>query len=170
MGVASKMTPSREPQSAAHRFLSWAPVLAWMAVIFLFSSDYFSSENTTPLIAPILSNLFPNLGAPHIENIVQMMRKLGHLSEYFILGLFFMRALNAEFADRSGRQQILWSLVFVIVYAASDELHQAFVPSRTACIGDVGIDGLGGICGILWFHVRKRDKKSPPTELPTGTA
>jgi VanZ family protein len=146
--------------SYTNRIQNWVPVMVWMAVIFLFSSDYFSAENTTPLIAPILSNLFPDLAAPHIENIALMIRKLGHLSEYFILAFLLMRALNVEFAERSARQRILWSLIFIVVFAASDELHQAFVPSRTASVGDVIIDTLGGICGTLWFHVRNRDQES----------
>lgn len=154
------MIASHESQSITNRIVNWAPVLAWMAVIFLFSSDYFSSENTTPFIAPILSNLFPDLEAPHIENITLMIRKLGHVSEYFILALLVMRALSTEFVGRGGRQRILWSLVFVIVYAASDELHQSFVPSRTASLTDVLIDSLGGICGTLWFYSRNRDQKS----------
>jgi VanZ family protein len=47
-------------------------------------------------------------------------------------------------------------VVFATFYAASDEWHQSFVPSRTASLADVTIDSVGAICGALWFSVRRR--------------
>jgi VanZ family protein len=43
-------------------------------------------------------------------------------------------------------------LVFILLYAIGDEFHQSFVPSRTASLGDVTIDVLGGICGVVWMY------------------
>ena len=150
------MNSPRKPQSYTALAVNWAPVLVWMTVIFLFSTDYFSSTNTAPFIVPLLSNLFPDLATGHIESIVMLMRKLGHFSEYCILALLLMRALNAEFAEQSAKSRINWSIALIVIYAVSDELHQAFVPSRTASPWDVLIDSLGGMCGTLWFHRRKR--------------
>jgi VanZ family protein len=48
-------------------------------------------------------------------------------------------------------RHIAFTLVFIFVYALSDEFHQLFVPSRTASLGDVMIDVFGGICGIFWM-------------------
>lgn len=149
------MSP-RKPQSYTSLAANWVPVLVWMTVIFLFSTDYFSSTNTAPHIAPLLSILFPQLAPEHIESIDLLMRKLGHFSEYCILALLLMRALNAEFAEQSAKSRINWTIALVVLYAVSDELHQVFVPSRTASPWDVLIDSLGGICGTLWFHRRKR--------------
>jgi len=73
-----------------------AAVLVWMIVIFIFSTDSFSSARTTPIIAPFLSSLFPSLTEAHIENIGLLLRKLGHWSEYFILAVLLMRALRAN--------------------------------------------------------------------------
>jgi VanZ family protein len=150
------MINPRKPQSYTAIAVDWAPVLVWMTVIFLFSTDYFSATNTVPFIAPLLSNLFPELATGHLENIILLIRKLGHFSEYSILALLLMRALNAEFAEQSAKSRINWSIALVVIYAVSDEWHQAFVPSRTASPWDVLIDLLGGICGTLWFHRRKR--------------
>jgi len=43
-------------------------------------------------------------------------------------------------------------LAVVLLYSASDEIHQAFVPGRTARISDVMIDTAGGAfgLGVLW--------------------
>jgi VanZ family protein len=50
------------------------------------------------------------------------------------------------------------SLLGVVLYAASDEFHQSFVPERTASLVDVGIDTLGGIIAqgvsVLWHVIR----------------
>jgi VanZ family protein len=47
--------------------------------------------------------------------------------------------------------EALWVAVF---YAATDEFHQTFVPSREGCVRDVMIDSTGAIVGLLalwWF-------------------
>lgn len=145
------------------RALNWVAVLIWMGVIFLFSSDYFSAANTTPFIVPILSDLFPDLTAHHIENIISIIRKLGHVSEYFLLAILLMRALKGQFIGQPAKRRIVWSISLAVIYAVSDELHQAFVPSRTASLVDVMIDSFGGIIGSLGFHLRNRDNRSRPT-------
>lgn len=43
---------------------------------------------------------------------------------------------------------IMLSLVFCILYAISDELHQLFVPGRGAQVKDVVIDSSGAVVGI----------------------
>ena len=44
---------------------------------------------------------------------------------------------------------ILYSIMGVIIYAASDEFHQYFVPGRSAAIKDVFIDTCGGIAASI---------------------
>ena len=53
-----------------------------------------------------------------------------------------------------------------VLYAASDEFHQSFVPGRSPSIVDVGIDSLGVLTGILAvliiisiYRALKSDKK-----------
>lgn len=138
-----------------------------MAVIFFLSSDYFSAANAAPFMKRLLSALFPHLADPHVENLVWILRKLGHVSEYFILAILLMRALESQFSEPSPKHLIIGSMSLTVIYAASDELHQAFVPSRTASLTDVLIDALGGIMGTLWLHRRNggqgsnRDEPTP---------
>lgn len=44
-----------------------------------------------------------------------------------------------------------WALAWIlaVLYAATDEFHQLFVPGRGAWIVDVGIDGAGALLGLL---------------------
>ena len=44
---------------------------------------------------------------------------------------------------------ILYCIMGVIIYAASDEFHQYFVPGRSAAIKDVFIDSCGGIAASI---------------------
>ena len=54
--------------------------------------------------------------------------------------------------------QALGVALLVLLYAASDEFHQRFVPSRDASLRDVLIDTSGGALGllILWAFCRSR--------------
>ncbi|HEV8725942.1 MAG TPA: VanZ family protein [Candidatus Binatia bacterium] len=133
-----------------------APVLLWMIVIFILSTDSFSSAATTPLIAPFLLHPFAGLSYIHIETISLVIRKLGHGSEYFILGVLLMRALNARSAGVLAKRHIMWSLTLAVIYALTDEWHQSFVPSRTASIPDVIIDAIAAVCGALSWYLRNR--------------
>ena len=123
----------------------WFPVIFWMGIIFWMSTGMFSSQNTSLIIEPILRFLMPGISPQTTDMIHGLIRKYGHITEYFVLGLLLFRAFRG-----SSKESRTWRLVFsaVIVlalYAASDEFHQSFVLERTASLVDIGIDTLGGI-------------------------
>jgi VanZ family protein len=89
-----------------------------------------------------------------------LIRKLGHLVEYFVLSILMLRALRQEITNKLAPRHLVLGLALTALYAISDELHQALVPNRNASIIDVLIDVVGGICGTLWFHLRHRGKNS----------
>jgi VanZ family protein len=64
--------------------------------------------------------------------------KTVHLVEFAVLGFLLMWA--------SRREDV--SLVLGIAYAASDEVHQRFVPGRHGSVSDVLIDTVGVAIGI----------------------
>jgi VanZ family protein len=75
------------------------------------------------------------------------LRKLAHATEYAILGALLVRATG-----RSGLAIALGTL-----YAASDEIHQTFVPGRMGSPVDVAIDAVGVVAGVvLWQTMRTR--------------
>ena len=137
-------------------FKTWLPVAAWMSVIFGFSTDYFSGSNTSAFLAPLLSSLFPSLSAGAIDSIHFALRKFAHWGEYFILAWLLLRALRVHFPRQSQLSRLGWSIVLTTLYAAGDEWHQSFVPSRTASIVDVMIDSFGAICGTIWLSLRRQ--------------
>ena len=130
----------------------WLPVLIWMAVIFTASADANSYRHSSTLFEPLLRWLFPRMSQPTIETIHHLFRKCGHLSEYAILALLVRRAVRQP--DNKKPRAWRWdeaglALAVVFLYAASDEFHQIFVPTRTPLVSDVMIDTLGGATGLL---------------------
>jgi len=119
-----------------------------MAVIFLGSTEALSSEQTSRIIVPVLRWLDPQISWDTINRLHMVSRKLGHITEYGILAALFWRALRSL---ANLQKPILSTLVLCgcAVFAASDELHQSFVPGRTASGGDVLIDILGAFIGVI---------------------
>jgi VanZ family protein len=131
---------------------NWLPVVAWAGLIFYFSTDQFSYLNTSEIFGSLLSWLFPGMATEEIAPMHGTMRKLGHWAEYFVLSVLFLRALQNESGGKWRLRHAVIALVFVLGYALGDEFHQSFVPSRTASLGDVAIDVIGGICGVVWMY------------------
>ena len=128
----------------------WLPLLVWLGVIFLGSTNLMSAEHTSRLIVPILLWLKPGMAPDRILFILIVMRKSAHVSEYAILALLLWRALRSGPTLRTKRPVLFGAvLVACIVFAASDEFHQSFVKSRTPSVRDVLLDVAGAFLGLL---------------------
>jgi len=144
------------------RFLKyWMPLFIWLGVIFIGSTDVLSAEHTSRFLVPFLRWLDPHISWAAINTIHTAIRKLGHVIEYAILAVLLWRALGGGKILRA-RPPILFALVWFAcaIFAASDEFHQSFVPSRTSVSSDVLIDICGALIGlaICWvFAARKQE-------------
>jgi VanZ family protein len=141
-------------------FRFWAPVLLWMSIIFWMSTAEFSSQNTSLIIEPILRFLAPSLSRHQVELIHGLIRKAGHATEYFVLGILLFRAFRGGSTEEKVWRWALFAAVVTVFYAASDEFHQSFVSTRTPSFGDVGIDSAAGffsqVTGVVWYRRRQR--------------
>jgi VanZ family protein len=72
----------------------WAPVIAWMLLIFVASGDLMSAEHTSRFLIPFLRWLKPDISPEALAQIHFLVRKLGHITEYAILAMLFWRALR----------------------------------------------------------------------------
>lgn len=88
----------------------------------------------------------------HVEAIHHVTRKCAHLTEYAVLALLLWRAVRKPVRNDprpwSWREAAI-AVLIVFAYAASDEFHQIFVPSRTPLVSDVFIDTSGAVIGML---------------------
>jgi len=122
----------------------WWPLAAWAVLIFFFSTDTFSATHTSLLILPALRWLFPHASPETLETAHFLIRKSAHFVEYFIFSLLALHALRSE----EGGWKLRWAIEAVVLagaYAALDEFHQSFVPSRTASVHDVLLDTSGAV-------------------------
>ena len=128
----------------------WMPVLIWLALIYVGSTDLMSAEHTSRFLGPFLRWLKPDITADAIAKVQLFLRKVAHLTEYAILAALLWRAVYS-----GTNLKIKISTLFVTVWAVStliaiaDEFHQSLVASRTASIGDVRIDMIGAVVGLL---------------------
>jgi VanZ family protein len=97
----------------------WLPVVLWAALIFALSS---------------IPSLGTGLGTWDL-----VLRKCAHMTEYAVLAFLLARALGREVP----------ALAVGVLYAVSDEVHQAFVSGRHASPIDVAIDTVGLLLGLL---------------------
>jgi VanZ family protein len=133
------------------RFLKdWLPVLVWVGVIFLGSTDPMSAEHTSRFIVPFLRWLKPNISAETLASIHFILRKCAHVGEYAVLGLLLLRAATLTTNFRRSTPILYVSVLGVCLFvAATDEFHQTFVASRGASVRDIMIDSGGVILGLL---------------------
>ena len=126
----------------------WAPLLIWIVTMFFFSTDAFSSNQTSRIIVPILTFFFPGLSPDQLDLWHGVIRKLAHITEYFILALFTYRSIKYGQTDLAEAR--LRTMTFVVLAASLDEIHQRFTAFRTPSPVDVGYDCLGAVWA-LWL-------------------
>jgi len=108
-------------------FKLWFPVVIWAGFIFYLSS-------------------IPDLKTSLEYDFI--LRKIAHVSEYFILTFILYRAFKGSF-NMGIFRLFIYPATLSFLYAASDEFHQSLVPNRGASIRDVLIDTIG----ILGFYI-----------------
>ena len=126
------------------RFSRWLMIAGWMALIFFLSSQ-------------------PQLPSPPDPLADLIFKKGAHFTVYAVLAVLFRRALPPS--------RWIWTLswMFTVLYAASDEWHQSFVPGRHPHLTDVLIDACGAATGLLifWWLQRRAQAAAAQAGQPT---
>jgi VanZ family protein len=131
-------------------FKYWLPLLIWLGVIFVGSTNLMSAEHTSRYIVPFLLWLKPGMSPQTIWIILVAVRKCAHVIEYAILALLLWRALRSIPALRTKTTMSFGAVLLgCALFAASDEFHQTFVKSRTPSVRDVLLDVGGALLGLL---------------------
>ena len=128
----------------------WLPVLGWLVVTFIGSTNVLSVQNTSRFIVPFLFWLKPGMTQEATWGIIVVMRHCAHVGEYAILALLMWRALRWS-TSISMRMSTMCGVILLAcaLFAASDEIHQIFVKSRTPSVRDVLLDVAGASLGLL---------------------
>lgn len=164
------------------RLIMLCILLAWMTLIYLFSAQNSiqSASLSSGMLRKLLSLLpgwnamSPALQTRRIDQLHHLFRKLGHFSEYTVLGVIAASTMRTCFPTvvTSGKcvRYFFIPACFALSYAACDEIHQIFVPGRSCEFRDVMIDTAGACLGILltaaaaWLLARRRKRKEAKAE------
>lgn len=134
-----------------NRIKSWIPVLLWMVVIFLFSAQ--PATESSELSGSITKRIFDLIATTPLSNMLgenlihTLIRKCAHFTIYLVLGTLVYRALNRD--DSLQRKRVLVAFIICVLYAATDEFHQLYVPGRSGQFTDILIDSFGAFIGIM---------------------
>jgi VanZ family protein len=151
------------------RVNSWLPVIVWAGLISGLSIDAFSSEHTSQFIIPALHWLAPQAGKETLELLHHIIRKSIHVTEYFIFSMILGHALRGKNGKWTLRLAI-WAVAISAGYAALDEFHQSFVPSRTASPWDAALDTAGAAAAQIfsWIWQAKRARSAGVKKIQTA--
>lgn len=148
-----------------------------MAIIFYASSQPYQEQDLKPFLSEYIDLSFL---APYLDWIVftyhtseVSVKELGveGFIEFFIrkgahFGVFLVLFLLLYFAitrttEISLKQKLAISLLISVLYGIFDEVHQGFTPNRTPFFGDVVIDSVGAVTGLLliFFYYKTRKKR-----------
>lgn len=140
----------------------WLPILLWALLIFSASGDRKSVQHSSRIIEPLVRWLFPHASDEAVHTTVFVVRKCAHMTEFAIFTLLIWRAANATiWKQTSGwnRRAVFFAAACSVLFAASDEIHQTFVPGRQGAVMDVLIDSIGVTGGLFGLWLVKRIKK-----------
>jgi VanZ family protein len=117
-------SPRSDQATSGRKFTKyWLPVIIYAIIIFHLSS-------------------LPSEDIPALFNYQDV---VFHILEYAVLAFLANRAMKAYYPQQPYRRRFLVVFFFCVIYALSDEFHQAFVPTRHPSLADVVYDSLG-IC------------------------
>lgn len=127
-------------------------VVIWHLVIFLQSflpGDLSSNQSgiIVNFVYPIIQSIGLNID---IETTSFLIRKLAHMVEFAILGIFLFYLYKYKF----NQKKLLFVLMFHgLLVAVIDETIQSFIPNRAGQVLDVLIDFVGFSIGItgIWL-------------------
>lgn len=145
--------------STRGRLLRYAPLLLWAGFIFFASTGNLSASNTSRIIGPLLTWLFPGIDEADLLRAHFAVRKAAHFFEYALLALLAARAFLTSSQPLLRRRAWLNSFALVAACALLDEYHQFFVSTRTGTIYDSLLDMTGGACALAALAVWRRWKR-----------
>jgi VanZ family protein len=157
------------------KFSVFLPVIFIAGIIFYFSAQTYQKQDMRSSIGGYVNEEWIKENASFISfdyagkeisvdrigvpGFVEFfIRKASHFGIFFLLGFFTFRALEKVGMPR--KKAMIWTLIGIILYACSDELHQMYTGDRTPLVQDVMIDICGGATAILLraLFVRKQKR------------
>lgn len=109
--------------------VAFLPAIAWATFIFILSSQQ-------------------QLPSPSSTLYNYLFKKAAHITVYFVLSWLIDRGLS-QTTTLSKHTRFRATFMVCLFYAISDEVHQSYIPGRTASLFDIGFDTIGIIFGVF---------------------
>jgi len=142
-------------------------LISWCILIFVFSGEVSVDSNSRSLgitekVVEIYERVFDKTldeekRVEIIDNLNYIVRKLAHFTIYLVLGVLAYSCF-LEY-NLSVSKTIVFTIIFCLFYAISDEVHQLFISGRSGRVFDVFIDSFGSITGTFVYYLLKVLKK-----------
>ncbi|WP_163970561.1 VanZ family protein [Oceanobacillus halotolerans] len=149
------------------KYSTWLLPIAWMGIIYYSSATPYEEQDIKPMMENTidLSFLTPFLDwivftyhqsevsveALGINGFLEFfIRKGAHVGAFFLLMCFFVIAFQKS-TKLVLSSTIIVSFLLTVAYAVVDEYHQGFTANRTPYIGDVVLDGVGALLGVIFI-------------------
>lgn len=135
--------------------IPWILVFLWMFLIFNMSAQPATQSNSlstgvTEKLTELLNEITPGVDM-NMEQLNHIVRKNAHFFAYLILAILVRNALKKGKIPEG--KNLLLAIGLCVLYAASDEFHQIFVPGRGPQVKDVFIDSAGAVVGIGIYQI-----------------
>ncbi len=110
------------------KIIRFLPPILWMSLMFMVSSK-------------------SDLPSNEVYVVDFVTKKFSHIAEYFILTVLWSFSLNRPTPDKA--------VLYTLIFAFTDEIHQIFVPNRMGNLRDVGIDLIGiSIAAVIMSNIK----------------
>lgn len=127
-------------------------LIAWMIVIFIFSS--MNGEMSSDLSFKTTWLFFWVKDPETLKIYHYFVRKTAHVVEYLILtGLAYN---YFRFTSSDIKKIYLFSFLVSFTYAISDEVHQLFVSDRAGAFSDVLVDLIGVLLFLIFMFIKNK--------------
>jgi len=111
------------------------------------------------LLTIFIQSSFPAVSLPEVEYISA--DKLIHSGVFGLLAfLCYISIVHLQRENVFSARPVLWTAVICIIYGASDEIHQYFVPNRSSELQDWAADVFGIIIACLLINYFLKNKLS----------
>lgn len=137
--------------------ISWLLVALWMTFIFMMSHDNGEQSigRSDGLLKTLILTFNPNIGDIELDMLMTklsgVIRVLAHMFMYFTLYILVANSLYLH--NLPLKKVYIIAFIVTVLYAISDELHQYFIPMRSASVIDVITDTAGAIIGMVYHNI-----------------
>lgn len=139
--------------------IGWLLVAAWAVFIFFMSSNTGSALSDGDGLISLVFQRLKDLQSQMLPPSIDLVNPAAHFCEYLIFGALWVNAWRTKLT----LPWAVWAAVFCAsLYGITDEIHQIFVPGRTADPLDWLVDTCGAALGafiayaILRFRTSRR--------------